>query len=71
MTVYRITIVNDDTSDVLDIIYTDEPLFDIKHAIDNHVSTYDTREELDEANRDLEGEDNEDGDDIEEHGSHG
>ena len=51
-TVLRITIVNDDTSEVRDIIYTDETFATVRAVLDHGVSTYDSREELDEANAD-------------------
>jgi len=65
MTVYKIIVVEDDICNFNDdtaerVFYTSEQIMDITKAIDENVACYQTREEHDDANGELEAEDEDD-----------
>jgi hypothetical protein len=69
MTVYKILVLEDDVVQINNelaerVFYTSEHLMDITKAIDENLACYETREEHDDANGDLEVEDEDDEDNL-------
>ena len=67
MTVYKIVVFEDGSEEAIknpeQVFYTDEALFDIKHAIEKNLAVYESREDYDLENEnfdlDLDGDEDE------------